>query len=250
MKKWLYGILMAPLPVAAQADNEIQVYASPTISKNWTIFELHTNYTFKGPKTLSYPRSAKWLNETVEVTHGFGDHFELGGYLFTALSPNGDLMYLGNQLRPRVTVPASWKWSMGASLSLEFGFFRPTDTSSFQWQGELRPILDKTIGNWYFSLNPNIDFVLSGDGKGVGISPQFKTVYTIREKTGIGFEYYGGLGSFREILPVSQQEHLLGPVIDLYLHPMWEINAGFLFGLTESSNQRVLKVLLGRRIKR
>jgi hypothetical protein len=31
----------------AQADNEIQVYASPTIQYKWTIFELHSNYTFK-----------------------------------------------------------------------------------------------------------------------------------------------------------------------------------------------------------
>ncbi len=249
MRKLFLAILFSPLLTSGQADNEIQVYASPTIEKNWTIFELHSNYTFRGPKNLADPESAKWLNETIEITHGFGKNFEMGFYMFTALSPVGDFMYLGNQVRPRVTVPESWNWNVGASLSLEFGFFRPTDTASFKWQGELRPILDKTIKNWYFSLNPNIDFVLTGDGKGVGISPQFKTVYTIREKTGIGFEYYGGLGSFKKILPGNLQEHMLGPVIDLYLHPMWEINFGFLFGMTESSNQRVFKVLLGRRKK-
>jgi hypothetical protein len=37
-------------------------------------------------------------------------------------------------------------------------------------------------------------------------------------------------------------------MIDLYLHPKWELNGGFLFGLTENSNQRILKLLLGRRI--
>ena len=37
----------------AQADNEIQVYASPTIQHKWTIFELHNNYTFKGSKYLT-----------------------------------------------------------------------------------------------------------------------------------------------------------------------------------------------------
>jgi len=31
------------------------------------------------------------------------------------------------------------------------------------------------------------------------------------------------------------------------VRPMWEVNAGFLFGLTENSNQRILKLLLGRR---
>lgn len=232
----------------AQADNEIQVYASPTIQHKWTIFELHSNYTFKGSKLLSDPGSAHWTNETLEITHGIAKNAEIGFYTFTAISPNGRFQYLGNQVRPRVTVPDSWKWKIGASLSLEFGFYRPDDTTKFIWQGELRPIIDKTIGNWYIAFNPNIDFVLSGPGKGAGIAPQFKTVYTINKKVGLGIEYYGGLGSFKKILPGNLQEHLIGPMIDLYVHPMWEVNGGFLFGLTENSNQRILKILLGRRI--
>jgi hypothetical protein len=242
-------VLLSGTPaVFAQADNEIQVYASPTISPGMTIFELHSNYTFKGSKYLSDPGSAKWLNETLEITHGVGKDFELGFYTFTGIAPEGGFQYLGNQLRPRVTVPEKWHWSMGASLSLEFGFFRPDDTSKFVWQGELRPILDKTIKNWYFSFNPNIEFVVTGPGKGMVIAPQFKTVYTIKQKFGCGIEYYGSLGSFKKIVPGNLQEHLLGPVIDLYIDPKWEFNTGFFFGLTPNSNQRVFKLLLGRRI--
>ena len=243
----LYTALF-PLFCYGQADNEIQVYASPTIQHKWTIFELHSNYTFKGSKLLADPKSANWTNETIEITHGFGKNFEIGFYTFTAFAPQGGgFQYLGNQIRPRVTVPESWKWKIGASLSLEFGFFRPDDTTDFFWQGELRSIIDKTINNWYFAFNPNIDFVLTGIEKGVGISPQFKAVYTINKKIGLGFEYYSGIGSFKKILPGNLQEHLIGPMIDLYVHPMWEINTGFLFGLTENSNQRILKILLGRR---
>jgi len=172
----------------AQADNEIQVYASPTIQHNWTIFELHSNYTFKGSKYLTDPKTARWTNETLEITHGFGKNFEIGFYTFTAFSPAKHFQWLGNQIRPRVTIPDSWKWSLGASLSAEFGFFRPSDTSRYVWQGEIRPIIDKTNGDWYFSFNPNIDFVLTGSEKGAGFSPQFKTVYTMRQKIGFGIE--------------------------------------------------------------
>ena len=238
---------LAAFFASAQADNEIQVYASPTIGKGRTIFELHSNYTFKGSKWLPDPKSARWLNETLEITHGFGRDFELGFYTFTAVAPDGRFHYLGNQLRPRVTVPESWKWAVGASLSLEFGFFRPHTDSSFIWQGEVRPIIDKSFGNWYFSINPNIDFVVSGDEKGAGLSPQFKTVYTAGKIWGLGLEYYAGLGNFSNMLPLKEQEHLLGPMLDLYVHPDWEIQTGLLFGLTDNSNQRVLKLLLGRR---
>ncbi len=239
-------LLLSTFKTFAQADNEIQVYASPTIGKRLTIVELHSNYTFKGSKYLTDPKTARWLNETLEITHGIADNVEIGFYTFTALNPNGSFQYLGNQIRPRVTAPDKWKWPFGASLSAEFGFYRPDASAPFFWQGEIRPIIDKTINNWYWSLNPNIDFVVSGNDKGIGFSPQFKTVYTIN-KVGVGLEYYSGLGNFSNFLPIKQQEHLLGPIIDVYTDPKWEVQGGFLFGLTPGSNQQVFKLLLGRR---
>ena len=74
----LFLTLVFSLPCFSQADNEIQVYASPTIQHKWTIFELHSNYTFKGSKNLASPRQARWTNETLEITHGFGKNFEIG----------------------------------------------------------------------------------------------------------------------------------------------------------------------------
>jgi hypothetical protein len=232
----------------AQADNEIQVYSSPTIQNKWTIFELHSNYTFKGSKYLYNQKDAHWENETLEITHGFGKNFEIGFYTFTGIAPGGGFQYLGNQIRPRVTVPSDWNWKVGASLSAEFGFFRPHKDSSFIWQGELRPIIDKTTGNWYFAFNPNLEFVVSGDEKELALTPQFKTVYTIKKLVGVGIEYYSDFGKIGKFLPGNLQEHLLGPMIDLYFDSKWEVNGGFLFGLTDNSNQRIVKLLLGRRI--
>lgn len=231
----------------AQADNEIQVYASPTIGNKRTIVELHSNYTFTGPKTLADAKTARWLNETVEITHGFAENFEIGLYTFTALDPNGKFQYLGSQIRPRITAPQSWKWPLGVSLSAEFGFFRPDYSSPYVWGGEIRPIFDDTWGNWYVSLNPNIDFVFSGNDKGWNFAPQLKTQYSIQNKWGIGFEYYSALGGSNGFLPGSMQEHLVGPMIDYLANPDWELNTGFLFGLTPNSNQVVFKVLVGRR---
>ena len=239
------------LPVVtgfAQADLEIQVYASPTIQKRATIFELHTNYTIQGIKDLPDPKSVRNFNATLEITHGLARNFELGFYAFTSLKPDGQYEFLGTQIRPRVTAPSNWNWPFGASLSMEFGIFRADASQDFFWQGEIRPIIDITINNFYFSLNPNMDFVLSGENKYLGLTPQFKAVYTLKEKYGFGFEYYGALGTFQHIPPVNEQEHLLGPMIDLYIDPKWEFNAGYLFGLTPASNQQIIKLLLGRRI--
>ncbi|MBO9684625.1 MAG: hypothetical protein J7502_18495 [Flavisolibacter sp.] len=246
--KLLFLLTILPSILFAQADNEIQVYASPTIGNKLTIFELHSNYTFRGVKNPSDPKSAHYLNESLEITHGFGDNFEMGLYIFTTINSSGKYEYLGNHIRPRITAPQSWNWKVGASLSVEFGFFRPSTYEPFYWEGEIRPIIDKTVSNWYFSLNPNMDFVINGENKHFGFGPQFKTVHTIKQKVGAGFEYYSSIGTFRKISPVKGQEHLIGPMIDLYFNPKWEFNGGFLFGLTPNSNQQVLKILIGRRV--
>ncbi len=239
--------ILFPALVFCQADNEIQVYASPTIGKKKTIAELHNNYTFKGSKKLAVPGSARWRNHTLEVTHGIAENVEIGFYTFVSVSPGGKYQYLGNQIRPRVTAPNHWNLPFGASLSVEFGRFRDNESIPFYWQGEIRPIIDYNFGNLYASFNPNIDFVVSGPGKQWGFSPQFKSYYNINKKVGLGFEYYGGLGSFSNFLPADLQEHLIGPMFDLLAYPDWELQTGFLFGLTPNSNQSIFKLLVGRR---
>ena len=107
---------------------------------------------------------------------------------------------------------------------------------------------DKTFKNLYLSFNPNIAFVLNGTEKHWGLTPQFKGVYAFKQKVGLGIEYYGSLGSFQKLLPLSEQEHLIGPMIDLYPDPKWEFNSGLLFGLSPGSNQQIIKVVVGRRI--
>jgi hypothetical protein len=231
-----------------QADHEIQVYSSPMTEKNITFFELHSNYTFRGMDGMPDPSFARNLNESAEITHGFGGNFELGVYFFTTLSADGHYYFAGSHIRPRYTIPDKWKWPFGASISAEFGFFRPDRISNYIIEGELRPIIDKTFGNWYFSFNPNMDFALSGNDKHLGITPQFKTVYTMQQKVGLGFEYYSMLGTVRKIVPAKEQEHLIGPMLDLYFSSNWEFNSGYLFGLTPGSNHGIFKLVLGRRI--
>jgi hypothetical protein len=237
--------LWLPFCTAAQADNDIQVNASPITDKGITLVELHTNYTLKGIKGLHDPSVARYLNKNLEITHGLDGKFEIGFCVFTTFSPGGNYHFQGGQVRPRYSVPEKAGWPIGASLSVEFGFFRPVTDSAFVWQGEIGPIIDKEFNRWYFAFNPNMDFTVSGNDKQFGLAPQFKTMYTIREKVGIGFEYYASLGAINNILPGSQQEHLLGPALDLFLHPDWKICAAHYSGLTPGSLQSVVKLHLG-----
>src|ERR1700682_453961 len=68
----------------AQDNYEIQVYSYDTVQPGHTMVELHNNFTVQGSKTTEdgvRPTNHQW-HETIEITHGFTQWFEVGFYLF------------------------------------------------------------------------------------------------------------------------------------------------------------------------
>lgn len=245
-------LLLLSFGLQAQDNYEIQVYSSPTMDKGQTMIEWHSNYTVHGFTQVDHgvrPDNHSY-HGTLEITHGFTNHFEIGWYLFTnATSPYG-WQVIGTHLRPRVSVPDSWHWPFGASLSTEFGYQRST-YSTETWNIEFRPILDKQVGKWYFCLNPALGFQFTGTvkEKGPAFAPNIKTAFNLSDKVSLGAEYYGDLGPINSLERGPNQSHTIYAVADLYLSPVWEINFGPGWGLTPATDGLVLKLILGRRIQ-
>ena len=168
------------LPLVAQTDYEIQVYGSDTVEPGITMVELHSNFTIEGSKTDidGVLPTEHQLHETVEITHGFTDWFELGFYIFTSTAPNEGYKWVGDHIRPRVRAPEEWKWPVGVSISFEFGYQRPI-FSGDTWTLEIRPIIDKQMGRWYTAFNPVFDRSFHGPGvrDGMVFSPNVKVGY-------------------------------------------------------------------------
>ena len=238
------------LPVRAQDNYEIQVYGYDQVEPHHTMVELHSNFTFAGSQTVEnglLPTNHQW-HETIEITHGFKDWFETGFYIFTCVQNGQGWDWVGNHIRPRVRIPREWKWPVGLSLSNEVGYQRrrfSTDT----WTWEIRPIIDKQTGPWYFSFNPAFERSLHGESvhQGFTFSPDFKLSYDFTKKIAGGFEYYGALGPATDFLPTGQQQQQLFPAIDLNLSPKWEVNFGLGVGLTHSTDHLIAKMILGYR---
>jgi len=241
---------MSAAPLQAQENYEIQVYGYELVEKGHTMVELHSNFTFEGSKTERdgmLPTNHQW-HETIEITHGFTDWFETGLYIFTAAQNGLGWDWVGSHIRPRFSVPNSWNWPVGVSLSQEIGYQR-RQYSVDTWTYELRPIVDKQLGRWYFSFNPAFDRSLHGAsvGQAFVFSPNVKVSYDITQKVSGGFEYYGSLGPVTGFDPVAQQEHQIFPTIDLNVSPKWEINFGVGVGVTRSTDHLIAKMILGYR---
>ncbi|HEX3352828.1 MAG TPA: hypothetical protein VHS34_08410 [Terriglobales bacterium] len=234
----------------AQDNYEIQVYGADTVPPGATMVELHSNFTLNGSKsTIDGVRPTEHAeHETVEITHGFTDWFETGFYLFTSIQPNDGWHWVGDHIRPRFRIPESWHWPVGVSLSQEIGYQR-RDFSPDTWTWEIRPIIDKKSGRWYWSFNPTLERSLHGRNvsKGVEFSPNAKVSFDFTKRISAGLEYYGALGPIVGFDPLKNQEQQIVPSIDLNLGPQWEFNFGVGVGMTGSTDHLIIKCIIGRR---
>jgi hypothetical protein len=236
--------------ISAQDNYEIQVYASPTMTKGETMFELHSNFTFAGQKNVIEGVDPTYhsLHETLEITQGITENFELGFYLFTNFTNPYGYKVVGTHIRPRVSIPGKWNWPFGASLSLEFGY-QSRNYSSDTWSIEIRPIIDKQWKNLYVAFNPTFGISVKPDSNdhAPSFEPNIKVSYTIN-KIALGVEYYGDVGYVNDIPKLPEQSHALFFVADLDIDPRWEINFGPGIGLTKNTDAFIFKLILGRRV--
>jgi hypothetical protein len=243
-------LLFAFTAVKAQDNYEIQVYGSETVETGRTMLELHSNYTISGSKTIEdgvLPTNHV-LHETIEITHGWTPWFETGFYIFNTLGSGGRTNYVGSHIRPRVAAPETWKWPVGVSISFEFGFQKAAydaNTSSL----EIRPIVDKKWGKLYVAVNPTLEKSFAGpeSNQGFIFSPNVKGSYDVSKVVALGVEYYGSTGPFFHYYNSSDQQHQIFVATDLNFSPNWEFNAGYGWGLTNSTDKSIFKVILGRR---
>ena len=240
----------------AQDNYEIQVYGSETVAPRTTMVELHSNFTADGSKALpGLPYTAEGTyptnhaeHETVEITQGITSWSEVGFYIFTSARGGQGWQWVGDHIRPRVRVPDSWHWPVGVSLSTEVGYQRAR-FSPDTWTLEIRPIVDKQMGRWYWSVNPALERSFHGPGvsEGVEFSPGVKVSYNFSKAIAGGLEYYGAFGRISNFAPAREQEQQFFPAVDLNVSPKWEINFGVGVGVTASTDHLIVKGIVGRR---
>jgi len=116
----------------------------------------------------------------------------------------------------RIAIPQEWEWPVGLSLSTEFGYQRRSFTED-TWSWELRPIIDKQWGRWYFSLNPSLEKSIHGrhSNEGYQFAPSAKISFDVTKMAAVGVEYYSSIGTVGRLERWDEQQHQIMPVLDL-----------------------------------
>jgi hypothetical protein len=263
----LIGIALLYPPSARAQDNyEIQVYASETVAPQTLLTELHSNFTVEGSTTTQYGvlPTQHQDHETIELTEGITEWSEVGFYIFTAEQNGHGVQWVGDHIRPRVRVPPRWHWPVGVSFSSEFGYARPP-YSNPTWSWQFMPIVDQTIGRWYWSVNGtmvwNVHVVPPPAGstpaekqtyfrnvapKGLTFGPAATLTYAPSKYYNIGVEYYSYYGQFGNFVTLHYQQQQVFPVVNLFVSPKWEINFGAGWGATAGTDHLIVKCIVGR----
>lgn len=161
--------------------------------------------------------------------------------------PGGDTLdYVGWRLRPRVSVPGSWGWPVGESMSAEVGFPRKAYEENSVTL-ELRPIIEKKIGRFQIDVNPVVGRALRGPGTGEGwdFEPGVRFGYEMSRRFDLSLEYYGSTGPIGDFLPSNEQVHQFFPGGDLKLSENIVWNFGIGVGVTDAGNRLVYKSRVG-----
>lgn len=248
----------------AQENYEIQVYPSETIAPKTLLVELHSNYTVDGSTTIQNGMlpTQHQEHETIELTQGITNWSEVGFYIFTAERNGNGVQWVGDHIRPRVRVPPSWHWPVGVSISNEIGYARP-EFANPTWSWQINPIIDKTSGPWYWSINatmnwghpvppPDSDtpaqrttYYRDVSPKGLTFGPAATLTYQPSKYYNFGIEYYGYYGEFGNFVSTHNQQQQFFPVVNLFVLPKWEINFGAGWGATASTDHLIVKGILG-----
>ncbi|HEY1945712.1 MAG TPA: hypothetical protein VGG97_01805 [Bryobacteraceae bacterium] len=242
--------LLCATSLFAQGNYEIQVYGAETVAPGDLMVELHSNFTPIGQSHLIdgiYPTNHQ-EHETLELTQGITNWSEVGFYVFTSEQDGHGVKWVGSHIRPRVRVPDSWHWPVGFSVSTEIGYQRPI-YSLDTWTWEIRPIVDKTLGRWYFAVNPALERTWHGPDvhQGLGFAPAAKISFDFTKQISAGMEYYGEYGGITQIDPLREQQQQFFLATDLNVSPKWEINFGVGLGVTASTDHLIIKGIIGRR---
>ncbi len=246
----LLALACLPLVARAQGNYEIQVYGADTVPADNLMVELHSNFTVEGQtNTIDgvYPTNHQ-EHETLELTEGLNGWSEIGFYVFTSEQNGHGVQWVGDHIRPRIRVPDSWDWPVGVSLSTEIGYQRSV-YSPDTWTWEIRPIIDKAVGRWYFAVNPALERTLHGPdvNQGFEFAPAVKIGYDFTRVVSGGIEYYGDFGRIGDFAPTHNQQQQIFVVTDLNVSPLWEINFGVGIGATAATDHLIVKAILGRR---
>ena len=244
--------MLALLAIAGRAHAidfyEIQIYPTETDPQYHLDLELHSNSTVTSAGGEAKEQiDPHQIHETLEATYGILPHIEIGQYFCTAKL--GDhYEYAGSRTKIHFGIAPTMDWPVSFGGNIELDYMRHAAEDQ-PLTLEMRPIAETHLGHVLMVVNLPFEKPFSGPGthKGVTISPQGEVEYEelFFKWLSPAVEYYGDMGSLRELPKLQDQQHFIVPTLNFDFLPQLELNIGVGIGLTRASNGTFVKTIVG-----
>lgn len=239
-------LLLAVAALArAQDPFEIHVYQYESLAPGRFTLEQHLNYVGIGTKMFRgtvAPANGQF-HMTYELTGAITENTSFGVMLLSAVRPGGSgLEYAGWRFLPHLYAPKTWNLPLDLGFVAEFSFQEKAFEENSR-RVELRPIVEKSLGNVRVTVNPVFERALKGPGvrEGWGFEPALRVGYQGFEHFVPSLEYYSALGPLRGFAHADEQIHQIYSGGDLKLSKNLVWNLGIGVGLTPAGDRLVLK---------
>ena len=238
-------LLMTALPVHAR---DFKVYGYKTPSQGEVELVYWWDYFVKSDKDYDYfgeTLDREGLQRhTFEIEYGITDRWTVAGYADFEKPKDGDFEYV--QARAVVTRYRFFEQGerfLDGAIYIEY--YLPYKKYRESEKVETRVILEKDLGPIAIVLNPIFDKNISG-GVEEGMEFEYAAGLYYRATPWLtpGIEFYGEMGELSDLNPVDEQEHFIFPAAKFKFPHDVGLDVGYGFGLTDDSDDQVLKVIL------
>lgn len=191
-------------------------------------------------------REGLWAH-TFEIEYGVTDRWTIAGYADFEQPSGENLEYIQwRGVVARYRFFEKGERFFDPAIYLEYYFPDPAYTGEAKERIEARLILEKQIGATVLRLNPKVEKVLSGPDVEEGLEFEYgASLYmNLTPQVRPGIEIYGGIGEFANFKSSDDQQHYVVPAVTWKLLPNVSWNLGVAFGLTDASDDVVVKSIL------
>ncbi len=245
---WLMVVALLGLALPVQA-RDFKVYPYKTPSEGEVELVYWWDYFVKSDKTYDY--FGKVLDKeglqrhSLEIEYGMTDRWTVSAYADFEKPKDGDFKYV--QTRAVVTRYRFFEQGerfLDGAIYVEY--YLPYKKYRDSEKVETRVILQKDIGPISVILNPIFDKPISGPDVEEGMEFEYAAGLYFRANPWLtpGVEFYGELGELSNMKPKDQQEHYIFPRLGFQFGHLMNLDVGYGFGLTEDSDDRVIKTIL------
>ncbi len=218
------------MTLAPQHSWAKKVY-SPHVEKGVVEFETQTD-------VLRDPSPAKdgSVKQQFELAYGLTDWWSTGAYaVYSKPGDRSSYAFTSTKWANIFVLPKPSSMSLDWGLYAEYIWAAPSQNTGDIIEGKL--LVEERGEIWRNTLNLVFKQLLSSGAPTASFGYAWRTQYALNDME-LAIEAYGAMGPIDQLLPASQQSHLVGPVVtfepwdDVELELGWlmDVNAGPAYG--------------------